>query len=132
MSKDDLGNFISDAALRLFATTEGPITYTCAPPGSGIRMGIDRDDDSLTDGVETGTGIFVNASDTGTSAWMADTDGDGFNDDVEVAAGSDPNDPLSTPLIQPEVPALSLIGQLMLTCTMVIGAVVVRRTRSLS
>jgi hypothetical protein len=60
-------------------------------------MGIDRDEDDLGDGVETGTGVFVNASDTGTSAANPDTDGDGFNDGFEVLQGSDPNDPLSTP-----------------------------------
>ena len=29
-----------------------PITYTCVPPGSGVRVGIDRDEDSVLDGDE--------------------------------------------------------------------------------
>lgn len=27
----------------------GEITYTCAPPGSGIRIGVDRDEDGILD-----------------------------------------------------------------------------------
>jgi hypothetical protein len=34
----------------------------------------------------------------GTDPFRADTDGDGFNDGTEVAAGSNPLDPRSTPL----------------------------------
>jgi DNA-binding beta-propeller fold protein YncE len=56
-----------DAALRtLVATTDGTLTYTCVPPGSGDRIGIDRDLD-------------------------------GYFDGDEVAAGSDPANPNSTP-----------------------------------
>src|SRR5262249_23726247 len=41
---------ISDAALRALANTPGQeLTYTCVPPGSGIRMGIDRDNDGVRD-----------------------------------------------------------------------------------
>lgn len=29
-----------------------PVTFTCAPPGSGIRVGIDRDEDGILDGDE--------------------------------------------------------------------------------
>jgi hypothetical protein len=49
---DDLGATITDAALRGLATSEGPLTYTCAPPGSGTRMGVDRDNDASLDGVD--------------------------------------------------------------------------------
>jgi len=46
---------IADAALRLLAAVPGQdLTYTCAPPGSGVRMGIDRGgvgDSSLPDGI---------------------------------------------------------------------------------
>jgi hypothetical protein len=95
---DDGGAGISDPALRDEALAGGrPVTYTCAPPGSGRRIGLDRDEDALGNGVETGTGVFVDASDTGTRADAADSDGDGFGDGVEVAAGSDPNDPFDFP-----------------------------------
>jgi YVTN family beta-propeller protein len=44
---------ISDAALRLLATDDGhPVTYTCTPPGSGERIGVDRDGDGVWDGDE--------------------------------------------------------------------------------
>ncbi|HMJ13233.1 MAG TPA: hypothetical protein VK524_17555, partial [Polyangiaceae bacterium] len=48
---DDGGTPLSDAQLRAIATSSGePVTYTCAPPGSGQRMGIDRDLDGVVDG----------------------------------------------------------------------------------
>ncbi|YCM43601.1 hypothetical protein V2O64_20035 [Verrucomicrobiaceae bacterium 227] len=47
----------------------------------------DSDDDTLLDGVETGTGIFVDANDTGTNPLSADTDGDGLADNVETNTG---------------------------------------------
>lgn len=44
---------INDAALRLLATHSGrPVTYTCVPPGSGERIGVDRDGDGFWDGDE--------------------------------------------------------------------------------
>jgi len=49
----------------------------------------DSDNDTLTDGAEVlGTGTDPNDP---------DSDNDGFDDATEVAAGSDPNDPASTP-----------------------------------
>lgn len=44
----------------------------------------DRDQDGLDDSVETGTGLFVDVSDTGTNPDMADSDGDGISDGEEV------------------------------------------------
>ena len=35
--------------MRALAASDGPLTYTCAPPGSGRRMGIDRDLDGNLD-----------------------------------------------------------------------------------
>jgi hypothetical protein len=62
--------------------------------GDNLAAFLDPDDDNdfLLDSVETGTGVFVSASDTGTSPNLADSDGDGLEDGVEVAGGSDPND----------------------------------------
>ncbi|WP_437573480.1 hypothetical protein [Sorangium sp. So ce887] len=58
---------IPDTLLRLLVALPGSaLTYTCAPPGSGERMGVDRDLDGHLDG-------------------------------DEIAAGSDPADPQSTP-----------------------------------
>lgn len=156
---DDQGGNIGDAALRAFATTEGPLTYTCVPPGSGTRVGINRDrdihldgldncpdaandvqtdtdadtqgdacdadddDDGLLDYYETDTGVFVSSIETGSDPLVADSDGDGWNDGVEVAQGSDPNDPLSTP--NPSVPLLPIGGVLVLCLSL--GAVAARR-----
>lgn len=52
----------------------------------------DSDGDGLSDGVETNSGEFVNAMDTGTDPTTADTDGDGQSDGAEVAGGSNPLD----------------------------------------
>jgi DNA-binding beta-propeller fold protein YncE len=44
---------ITDAALRSRAAGHGhPVTYTCVPPGSGERLGVDRDGDGVWDGDE--------------------------------------------------------------------------------
>ena len=44
---------ITDAALRRVATELGhPVTYTCVPLGSGVRIGVDRDGDGFWDGDE--------------------------------------------------------------------------------
>ena len=34
------------------AITQQPLTFTCAPPGTGVRLGLDRDDDGTLDGDE--------------------------------------------------------------------------------
>jgi len=34
---------------RLAASAEGEVTLTCVPPGSGVRIGIDRDEDGILD-----------------------------------------------------------------------------------
>ncbi|MCW1887845.1 hypothetical protein OKA04_24110 [Luteolibacter flavescens] len=57
----------------------------------------DTDNDGLSDGVETGTGIFVGFDNTGTSPIKFDTDGDGYGDNEEVTAGTDPNNASSYP-----------------------------------
>jgi hypothetical protein len=64
----DLGSeVLSDNQLRDIAAITGQeVTYTCVPPGSGVRIGIDRDKD-------------------------------GFLDQDEVIAGTDPADPVSIP-----------------------------------
>jgi len=44
---------LTDAQLRALAfANKGEITYTCVPPGSGRRIGIDRDEDGVLDGDE--------------------------------------------------------------------------------
>lgn len=82
----------------------------------------DTDGDGLSDRVETKTGAFVSATDTGSDPKLADTDGDGlsdsaevsgnpatnpnkadsdndgFNDPAELQAGTDPNSAADNPL----------------------------------
>jgi hypothetical protein len=81
-------------------------------------MGIDRDEDTLLDGVETNTGIFVDATDTGTDPALADTDGDGLGDAEEVLMGSDPNNPPDASLF----PALSSWSLILLVGTLLLVA----------
>jgi hypothetical protein len=57
----------------------------------------DTDLDGLRDNVETDTGVFVSATNTGTDPRLVDTDGDTFADGQEVFHASDPNDPSATP-----------------------------------
>ena len=64
-----------------------------------VEIGDDSDGDGLLDTVETGTGTYVSSSDTGTDPNKVDTDEDGFDDDLEVARGSDPTDPTDIPVI---------------------------------
>jgi hypothetical protein len=70
--RDDTNNTINDAGLRALATTEGPLTYTCAPPGSGTRMGIDRDRDADLNGLDNCPSI--------SNPGQEDTDLDGVGD----------------------------------------------------
>jgi cysteine-rich repeat protein len=61
--------------------------------------GADADGDGILNVYETGTGIYVSPTDTGSDPLDADSDGDGAPDGPEVAAGTDPNDPLEFPPI---------------------------------
>lgn len=62
----------------------------------------DSDDDELLDGVETGTGIFVDADDTGTNPLSQDSDGDTILDGVESNSGEfvDASDPGTNPNLE--------------------------------
>ena len=61
----------------------------------------DSDSDTLLDGAETNTGIWVSTSDTGTDPLSSDTDGDGLLDGVETNTGEyiDASDTGTDPLV---------------------------------
>ncbi len=89
------------APVRSFSWTAATV-----PDLNGTNV-LDADEDGLNDNVETDTGVYVDANNTGTDPYIADTDGDGVSDGDEVSQGSsplDPNDPVNT------VPVAGLLG----------------------
>src|SRR6185503_2291572 len=52
----------------------------------------DTDEDSIPDGAETDTGVFVSQVDTGSDPLKLDTDDDGFADGYEARRGTNPSD----------------------------------------
>jgi YVTN family beta-propeller protein len=88
--RSDINDFVSDSTLRGYAVSQGPLTYTCAPPGSGIRMGIDRDEDAVLDGIDNCPSLANNSqTDTNNNGIgnacdpVTDSDNDGVLDDVD-------------------------------------------------
>jgi len=51
---------------------------------TGFTLAADSDGDGLDDSVETNTGVFVDANNTGTDPNNPDTDNDGINDGIEA------------------------------------------------
>jgi hypothetical protein len=47
---------LSDTQVRALATAGQELTYTCVPPGSGTRIGVDRDEDGFLDRTEIDAG----------------------------------------------------------------------------
>ena len=84
-------NNLSQAMLDGFADVAGQsLTYTCAPPGSGIRMAQDRDLDGVFDGDEfdDGTDPANAGSILGACNDGIDNDGDGDIDLADAACTS--------------------------------------------
>jgi len=102
----------------------GPIAGSDDVCGDGIGdvCDDDDDDDGLSDSQE---------SLLGTNPLVADTDGDGFDDGVEVAAGADPNDPDDFPSGGEPVPMSGLTGRLLLAGLLTaVGILATRRRRA--
>jgi len=94
----DAGTLIYDVVTDFEAERRGHDT-TPEPRGDGSDYDIgadeyvDTDSDGLPDCVETGTGIYVDETDTGTDPSNPDTDTDGLADGDEVyVCSTDPND----------------------------------------
>jgi len=61
----------------------------------------DVDGDGILNIHETNTGVYGSPTDTGTDPLDPDSDGDGASDGIELARGSEPNDPGSLPPAPP-------------------------------
>ncbi|HYC01268.1 MAG TPA: hypothetical protein VEC57_19200 [Candidatus Limnocylindrales bacterium] len=81
---------ISDASLRALANTAGQeITYTCTPLGSGVRAGIDRDEDGYRDRDELDAG--ANPANPNSYPGSEPTCGDGIQDAGEQCDNGNAN-----------------------------------------
>jgi alpha-tubulin suppressor-like RCC1 family protein len=73
----------SDLSGNIASSVERSVVVVLDPNG-------DEDSDGLKNSVETDTGVFVSATDTGTDPLVADTNSDGFRDGEAVGAGLNP------------------------------------------
>jgi hypothetical protein len=71
------------------ATAVVLMAVACVPVAEPPQPQTDSDGDRLADVVETGTGVYVGASNTGTDPLVADTDDDGIADGDEVLGTAD-------------------------------------------
>jgi len=72
-----------------------PILLILLSPCSLSAAPGDSDNDGLRDAVETETGVFISADDTGTNPNLADSDGDSMPDGMEVQFCTNPIDTTS-------------------------------------
>jgi len=102
-ASDTDGDGLPDAWERQYAPDLTTFTATGDFDGDGLAdkdeytrdsnpTKADTDADGLSDKVETATGTFVSATNTGSSPKLADTDGDGLSDSAEVN-GATPTNP---------------------------------------
>jgi hypothetical protein len=80
------------------------------PITSAVRE--DTDGDGLNDKIESNSGTFLGATDSGTNPTLPDTDGDGSRDKFEVDKGSVPTDIASRPVLPPSVEVVAVTDDL--------------------
>jgi glucose/arabinose dehydrogenase len=121
---ENIGGFGEDADgdiyILEFSGTMARITDPDSP-------GMDLDQDLLEDQYETDTNTFVSATDTGTDPNDNDSDDDDVIDGVEVALGTDPNDPFDFPSLPVSLRWLAVTTVLVVAAG---GAWLVRRRRA--
>jgi len=85
----------SNSVTSLKSSTRVSNSRTVSSNITGFRIASlapDSDRDGLADVYETGTGIYVSPTDTGTNPAVSDTDGDGLSDGIEIKTyGTNPN-----------------------------------------
>lgn len=109
---DDFSYVVTDsvggALIGLGTVFVGDLADTDGNGAPDFPPCMDLDGDDLADLYETGTGIFVSASDTGSDPNDPDSDGDGLLDGVEIAIGTNPNVP-NAPAAVPALPSSWLL-----------------------
>jgi hypothetical protein len=86
---DGDGDLVADVCDNCPGTSNGDQMDTDGDT-QGDACDDDDDNDGLLDIHETDTAVYNSPTDTGTDPLVADTDGDGFGDGLEVVFGSDP------------------------------------------
>ena len=76
------------------------------PITSAVRA--DTDGDGLNDMIESNSGTYASATDSGTNPTIPDSDGDGSRDGFEVEKGSIPTDIASRPVLPPSVEVIAV------------------------
>ncbi len=82
---DMSSELISTAALRALAAPGSEITFTAVPPGSGTRLGIDRDLDGYLDADEVAANSDPADADSTPFACPGDLDGNGEVDAADIS-----------------------------------------------